>query len=44
MVVHTPNPISGQKMESLIEKLIEENKKPPRPMRQTDTRPGTRRC
>jgi hypothetical protein len=27
MVVHTPNPISGQKMESLIEKLIEENKK-----------------
>ena len=27
MVVSTPNPISGQEMRSLIEKLIEENKK-----------------
>ena len=27
MVVHSPNPVSGQEMRTLIEKLIEENKK-----------------
>ena len=36
MVVHTPAPVSGQKMEALIEKLIEENKKISKPLETND--------
>jgi hypothetical protein len=36
MVVHTPAPVSGQEMEALIEKLIEENKKISKPLETND--------